>query len=246
MQPEDCWCQEPTLFYHCNGDLLEVGSCRLCLNFHPSTNMIAIRNMLEGKIVPSIVFEILNIHFKDDDLLLMICGECIARAEILHSIWAAFLAAEKDFTKLLATAQTSALEIHSKIVLEHPSVDAFIEETELCSIAEAENEQSLQLTLPPDEPFLRSPFKDTAVIAPKTITRFRNSTKSVALKAVVGRKCYICVTVFEDANELLQHLSEVHATNVGYHCKGCFSKFRQVIAYNRYLGRHETKERPNK
>ncbi|XP_058833665.1 zinc finger protein 675-like [Topomyia yanbarensis] len=93
---------------------------------------------------------------------------------------------------------------------------------------------------------LRSPFKDTAVIAPKTITRFRNSTKSVALKAVVGRKYYICVTVFEDANELLQHLSEVHATNVGYHCKECFSKFRQVIAYNRHLGRHETKERPNK
>ncbi|XP_058449869.1 zinc finger protein ZFP2-like isoform X2 [Malaya genurostris] len=232
-QSDEYWYQEPTLFTHCNGELSEVASCRLCLNFHPSSNMIALSSVLDKEIVTSFLYKSLNIAFKDDDFLQMVCGECIVRSEILQSIWTSFLAAEQNFINIVATAQTCAREIHSKITLEHPPIDSFIEEVEidtlpeLSTVGEVDDKASH-----PEEPLPDPSHEETETIDRKaTSTRFKQPTKrnekKALLRAVIGRKCYICVTVFEDANELLSHLTE-------------------VISYNRHLGRHEAKERPNK
>ncbi|XP_039439786.1 zinc finger protein 431-like isoform X1 [Culex pipiens pallens] len=81
---------------------------------------------------------------------------------------------------------------------------------------------------------------------PKTTTVKRDKNGPSSLKAVRTRKCYICVQVLTDANELMSHLTEVHAPTKDFHCKECGVDFPQVITFNVHLSRHDETERPYK
>uniref|UniRef100_A0A1Q3F647 C2H2-type domain-containing protein n=1 Tax=Culex tarsalis TaxID=7177 RepID=A0A1Q3F647_CULTA len=81
---------------------------------------------------------------------------------------------------------------------------------------------------------------------PKSATVKREKSGPKSLKAVRSRKCYICVRVLTDANELMSHLTEEHAPKKDFHCKECGVDFPQVITFNVHLSRHDETERPYK
>ncbi|XP_055525755.1 zinc finger protein 624-like isoform X2 [Wyeomyia smithii] len=188
--------------------------------------MASIADILGENSIAASVAEALNITLRDEDFLPLICMQCLARVEILLAIRTMFLKAEREFTALIEIAQTSALEIHNNFTLEHPPVDAFIEEELTMLDSKSDTEQNLksqahELAMT----FLGSPLKK---------------------EKDQGKKCYICMTVFPNTSVLLSHLTKLHATRNGYRCNECMLDFSHVIALNRHLSWHQWSERANK
>ncbi|XP_053698106.1 zinc finger protein 345-like [Sabethes cyaneus] len=233
-QPDEFYYQEPTLFTHCTVGYIEVGSCRMCLKFYPAVEMVSVTDTLGGKSIAAEMAEALDINLRDEDFLPLICIQCLARFEILLTIRTSFVKAEKQFKDLIDIAQTTALEIHNNFTLEHPSVDAFIEEEydlpndDVENVSKQRESQALSVSQ-----LINPQNKDSkGNIA-------RKKQKSNRLKAMHGKKCYICATIFPNATELLSHLAVEHATKDGYNCNECLQDFSHVIVFNRHLSRHE-------
>lgn len=210
--------------------------------------MVAAEGHLEGNDIKSVVYESLSVGFKENDFLKLICIECLARLELLNSLQRDFAQAEVEFQELLQNSSDSANYIHSMVKLTHPSVDTFIEEEHAESSSDPDYDLIEEWT-PPKTSVSKKQKKGTnrlTKLISKTNSKPKQPKRATNLNAIVGRKCYICSTVLEDANELSLHLTENHANKTDYHCGECSLDFPLLATYNRHLSRHEKSERPHK
>lgn len=247
---EDLRYREPKLFLNGNGEKVEIVSCRLCLHFYPRYCVVSSDGILDGVDLKSTIYEALSIALGEDDFLQHICMECLARLEILNSIQREFSQAEVEFQELLKSARESTFDVHSMVKLEHPSVDAFIEEERAESTPEPEYD-IVEEVIHDETATEKATVKVTITERKRKglpVVKVRKKRRRVQLNLVkmMKRKCYICSTVLKDANELSLHLTEMHSTTSGYHCKECSKDFPLLPAYNRHLSRHDQSERPFK
>ncbi|XP_019541226.3 zinc finger protein ZFP2 [Aedes albopictus] len=70
------------------------------------------------------------------------------------------------------------------------------------------------------------------------------SRKRCKLKGLTERKCYMCVQLFETAEELFSHMVEHVDHNLT--CEACDESFPNLTKYNRHLSKHDPVERPIK
>ncbi|XP_055636777.1 zinc finger protein 3 homolog [Toxorhynchites rutilus septentrionalis] len=242
--------QEPTLFANCLGEYVEIGSCRLCLRFYPASAMISRHEFTEENTSSVIIEQLMNVCFQDNDFLHLICQECLARIEILNSIQTFFANNAAEYQEVAKIGESSAQELHCTIKLEHPSVDAFIEEETNEWTPELHDTvvdlSSEEHGLSSNESELATEVSGLIIADEFGSDQVGATVNSNTMKKTMDRKCYICVKVLDDANDLLSHLTEQHATKTDYHCHECDKKFPEVAPYNRHLGRHEGNERPHK
>ncbi|XP_055601849.1 zinc finger and SCAN domain-containing protein 2-like [Uranotaenia lowii] len=66
------------------------------------------------------------------------------------------------------------------------------------------------------------------------------------LRNILDKKCYICDILLENNDELVAHLTELHAGKVDYRCDECKKSFGKVTIYNRHLSCHDITIRPRK
>uniref|UniRef100_A0A8D8J0Q1 Zinc finger protein 235 n=2 Tax=Culex pipiens TaxID=7175 RepID=A0A8D8J0Q1_CULPI len=66
------------------------------------------------------------------------------------------------------------------------------------------------------------------------------------LRNILDKKCYICELIVENNDELVAHLTEVHAGKIDYRCNECNKSFGKVTIYNRHLSCHDITVRPRK
>ncbi|XP_062556305.1 zinc finger protein ZFP2-like isoform X2 [Armigeres subalbatus] len=64
------------------------------------------------------------------------------------------------------------------------------------------------------------------------------------LKGLTERKCYMCVRLFDTAEELFSHMVEHVEHNLT--CDACDESFPNLTKYNRHLSKHDPVERPVK
>ncbi|XP_055535872.1 zinc finger protein ZFP2-like [Wyeomyia smithii] len=70
------------------------------------------------------------------------------------------------------------------------------------------------------------------------------SKRKISLKGITERKCYMCVQLFETAEELFSHMV-AHIDQI-LTCEVCKESFSNLTKYNRHLAKHDPIERPNK
>ncbi|XP_055531505.1 zinc finger protein 708-like [Wyeomyia smithii] len=66
------------------------------------------------------------------------------------------------------------------------------------------------------------------------------------LRHILAKKCYICNVSLEDTDELIAHLTAMHAGKIDYKCDDCNKTFGKVTIYNRHLSCHDITIRPRK
>ncbi|XP_058449903.1 zinc finger protein 883-like isoform X2 [Malaya genurostris] len=243
----DCNYQEPSKFTNCDGSYVEVSSCRLCLAFHRSDDMVEPESRLREKQLISHVDELFNIKLRNDDLLTLICHECFARIEILLSIKQKTAATEVAYQQLVRIGQEQASKVVKHEAEAFPdnivkfevhledSLDSELYIDEKDSNWEPDvSDQSLQ------------DHKNHRTKSMKIVKCKIKNKRPIRVADTIKRKCYICVSVFADASELLSHLVEIHTTNTVYRCEECSLDIPVLTMFNRHLSRHDAKERPYK
>ncbi|XP_055625233.1 zinc finger protein ZFP2-like isoform X2 [Toxorhynchites rutilus septentrionalis] len=66
----------------------------------------------------------------------------------------------------------------------------------------------------------------------------------ILIKGLTERKCYMCVKLFDTAEELFSHIV-AHVDHI-LHCEACDESFPNLTKYNRHLAKHDPIERPVK
>ncbi|KXJ83924.1 hypothetical protein RP20_CCG026951 [Aedes albopictus] len=237
--------REPKLFANGNGEKVEITSCRLCLQFFPRSYVLSADGNLAGSDLKSTIYEALTIAIGEGDFLQHVCIECLARLELLVSIQREFSQAEVEFQELLKSARECSFDVHSMVKL-----DALIDEERAESTPEPEYD-IVEEIIDDGQTAEKATVRVTITERKKTgpaVVKVRKKRKQVNLNLVniMKKKCYICSTVFKDANELSLHLTEMHSGKDGYHCEECSLDFPLLPAYNRHLSRHDKSERPHK
>lgn len=205
--------------------------------------MVSTEVCLESDDLKSVVYGSLSVGFEKNDFLKMICMECLARLDLFISVQREVVQAEAEFQELLKIANDSANDIHSMIKLTHPSVDTFIEEEHAESSSDLDYDLIEEWTPPKTSVLIK---QSSVKLNTRARLKQKQSKRATTLNAIVGKKCYICSTVLEDANELSLHLTENHANKTVYRCTECSLEFPFLATYNRHLSRHEQSERPHK
>ncbi|XP_058459648.1 zinc finger protein ZFP2-like [Malaya genurostris] len=72
----------------------------------------------------------------------------------------------------------------------------------------------------------------------------RKARKTIYVKEMVERKCFICVKLFQKPEELFEHL--LTHVNHDLTCNICNEIFSNLTKYNRHLAKHDPNDRPFK
>ncbi|XP_058811900.1 zinc finger protein 883-like [Topomyia yanbarensis] len=234
--------REPSRFMNCFGHHVEVSSCRLCMAFYDSSEMISPEAYLEGKPIAAHVYESLNIILQSNGMLKLICQECFTRIEIINTIKRKSAETELAYEQLVRIGQAKEhqlvkVEVDVKEEMTLDYTEMYDEEDSIDEWKPNESELSLGDT----ENIPRRGSRRVKTDLPK-----ENAISPIKIKDQVKKTCYICVTVFADANELLLHLTEKHTTKTTYRCEECSLDIPVLVMYNRHLSRHSETERPHK
>ncbi|XP_058833673.1 zinc finger protein ZFP2-like [Topomyia yanbarensis] len=150
--------------------------------------------------------------------------------------------------------ENDVMEIIETVSFENEPVktEEIFENTDNCVWNTNDHEYSLSKTDMPVEPIAKNDErrKLKLKIDPTNIrrkVRGRPSTgrkNKVILKGMTDRKCYICVRLFKNPEELLSHII-VHVDQ-DLTCNVCHETCLNIAKYNRHLAKHDSVERPFK
>ncbi|XP_058811898.1 zinc finger protein 675-like [Topomyia yanbarensis] len=248
---DECSYREPSRFTNCEGSYVEVSSCRLCLAFHHSTDMIDPKSTIGEKLIASLVQENFNISLRKKDVLTLICQECLVQIDILSTIKLKFAETSIAYQQLVKMGQEQLQNLDIKIEQEHFPMDIIMEDVRFDDFLEPETlveEDSSDDGCKTEES--ETPPKTRKGRRKRNLKQSRKEVKKpkppINLVDHAERKCYICVTVCADANDLVLHLTEKHTSKDGYRCIECSLDIPGLAKYNRHLSRHDETERPHK
>ncbi|XP_053689157.1 zinc finger protein 420-like [Sabethes cyaneus] len=232
-QPNPYSYEEPSRFIDGDGTSTQIGSCRMCLTFHASKDMVAIAGTVADRPIASLL-DTMGINFLEDDFLQLICVTCLARLEMFTFLHTKVAQSELEFQHLLEKSQDIVL--HTDIKPEEvPFVDIIKEEILL--------ESEISIKDVSDDEYI--PMDQEEESSSLTVKREKKSSKShsksvpnVSLQEKIERSCYICDTIHPDVSQLLIHLTKSHSSEMGYRCDECSLDIPLVYAYNRHLSRH--------
>ncbi|XP_065072991.1 zinc finger protein 502-like [Ochlerotatus camptorhynchus] len=229
--------QEPKIFVDGNGEDVEIESCRLCLRFYPSCELVSKNGKLGGIDIKSNVYESLRIAFLVNDFLDLVCTQCIARVELLKAIQKDFVQTEIKFQQLIKFSRQPLVEV----IVDQEQVEVALEPADLV-IKEFDSE------IPTEIFEIKKDETEERFVTTRTywMDKQQPDKEDISLREIVLKKCYICSTVLPDANELALHLTENHSTKSVYRCEECSLDIPILGAYNRHLSKHDQSERPLK
>ncbi|XP_058811897.1 zinc finger protein ZFP2-like [Topomyia yanbarensis] len=253
---DGCRYREPSRFANCDGSYVDVSSCRLCLGFYHKTAMVMPKSTSSEKRLVSNIYELFNIDLQHDDLLTLICQECLVRIEILSTIKQKITETDRAYQQLVRIGQEHILA-HTVKIEPDPFPDEIIKEEALSEDLfdpEPYVEDNSSDEWKPDESEISSKVQKSqpkrgvkrTKREQKKEPRVKHEKKKESVVENVKRKCYICKTFLADANELVSHLIENHTSEKVYRCEECSLDIPVLTMYNRHLSRHDETERPIK
>ncbi|XP_065090487.1 zinc finger protein 624-like [Ochlerotatus camptorhynchus] len=267
--------QEPCLFEDRNGELSEVCSCRICLQFYHRNEMVSMDSKVGRKTVSGLIKRILGLTLEDKDFLMQICEECLVKLDICLNWIQEAKTVGAQFNELAVAAEnekTTFLESKNELVElcddQDLCVDEFVETIRIDQDSSKYVAFEVDLIPEPGESQYDSNVEFVAVASDETgllltekspkrkrrrgPARARKRSLPVVVvqkqdfKAILARKCYICNTLHSSNNDLIGHLP-THAANADYQCAECGDKrFNKVSSYNHHLSFHDLENRPMK
>ncbi|XP_055540268.1 zinc finger protein 345-like [Wyeomyia smithii] len=241
--------EEPSRFVYRDGTSTQIGSCRMCLAFYLSEDMVSLEGSIGEENITSLL-EFLGVSLHDNHFLQLICLPCIAQIEIFTTLQTKFTQSELNFRELLQKSRN--IEQHLNIKVEETDSPQGYDMREDASMEDSIKPEFVINQDSSDEEYVLITHQNRSNRARKKVscqTRPKNkkSTKqTISLKEKLERKCYICNTVQLDANQLMAHLTKTHTSEKGYRCVECSLDIPLLYAYNRHLSRHDESERPLK
>nr|XP_019531001.2 myoneurin-like [Aedes albopictus] len=103
--------QEPSQFLDQNGKFAEVGSCRICLKFYHSHEMMSTDKKLQRKTISALVQKILGTSIMKADFLHKICEECLVKLDLCFRWIKNAKIAEVHYQQLTTVVQSENLYI---------------------------------------------------------------------------------------------------------------------------------------
>ncbi|XP_058449914.1 zinc finger protein 888-like [Malaya genurostris] len=248
----ECSYQEPSRFTNCEGIYVEVSSCRLCLAFHNSADMVHIKSTLGETVIASHVAEYFNITFRNRDILQLVCQECLVQIDMLSTVKQRFAETENAYQQLVRMGLEQEQYLDIKIKFEQSPMELVMEDVPPSDfyVPETVAQEGSSEDYKPEESEILTKMRRTR--RRRNLNKIKKDQKRGSSKPPINlvdnaeRKCYICVTVCEDANDLVLHLTEKHTSKEGYRCNECSLDIPGLAKYNRHLSRHDETERPHK
>ncbi|XP_053681929.1 zinc finger protein 431-like [Sabethes cyaneus] len=247
--------EEPSRFLHRDETCTQISSCRACLAFHPSEDMVSLEDSIGEKSI-AYLLEMLDVSVYENNFLKLICLSCIAQIEIFTALRTKFTQSELAYKELLQKSRNVVQYFDIKVEVDSEQVAMVEEETLMQTSMKAEfdvNQDSYDDEYKPVPSRNRSSRTEKRRRGPKkrnscklTSNENEKQDEQISLKKKMERKCYICNTVLPDANQLLVHLTKTHPSKTGYKCDECSLEIPLLYAYNRHLSRHDKSERPLK
>ncbi|XP_055547626.1 zinc finger protein 345-like [Wyeomyia smithii] len=260
VQPEVLIYQEPTRFVNKLGQPVELASCRLCLRFHPKTQMFSVDGSMCGQTLSSIILQTLRVRVKPLEFLQHICLGCFVKLDMIRTMQNQCLMRDVTYRSLeLKTILLESVPTAKQVKQEPVSLEATAQE-ESCELAFEvtikEETDCVQLTSNPKPKMVSKLGRaKNATKRKKYKPRKKGKVlrelppKQVRLISICAKTCYICSTkiLFTTTDELYSHLTEKHAGQIDYVCELCEGrKFPLVSNYNTHLSLHDPVERPLK
>ncbi|XP_055545334.1 zinc finger protein 62 homolog isoform X2 [Wyeomyia smithii] len=236
--PDKYGYEEPSIFVHCNETSTEISSCRLCLAFYPSKDMVPLEGTLGENNIASLL-ESMEMSIRDDHFLRLICLPCLTQLDILTALHSKFSQSEQLFQGLLAKSQNKMQDDDFKENASSPQE----------KLMDRQNNKPKVRQKPLNDDVRRSERhikKSSSADAPTNNNNKAKKKQASSLNNKLERYCYICETFQSDSNQLTLHLIEMHTSETGYHCEECHLDIPLLTSYNRHLSRHDELERPLK
>ncbi|XP_053698182.1 zinc finger protein 492-like [Sabethes cyaneus] len=239
--------EEPSKFIHSDGTCTTISGCRMCLAFFPNEDMVAIAGTV-GKQKIAFLLDRMGVNFSENNFLQSICLTCFAQLEIFTFLRTKVTKSEQGFQQLLQKSQNimqhadkpeevlCPVDIKMEMLSE-PEFDVNNSSDEeykpIVQRKRASRKVKLLEDPSPNKTGVRKSVKKRRARASKTKVKYETS-----LQEKIKQTCYICNTVYPDANQLMIHLTENHNSESGYRCDECSLEIPMLYTYNRHLSRH--------
>ncbi|XP_055525756.1 zinc finger protein 883-like [Wyeomyia smithii] len=231
--------EEPSTFIHRDETCTQISSCRMCLSFYPTQDMVPLESCIGEREIASLL-ELLRIDLHENQFLRMICLACIARIEIFVSLHTNFTQSERAFQELLQKSRDVQYPAF-KIEYVSPQLDTVAAESESHANQDASDEY-----IPIISHCRNTRSRSVNPMKISLNNGKKPSEESLSLKEKIDRNCYICHTIQPDASQLTIHLMVNHTSEMGYRCDECSLDFPLLHVYNRHLSRHDESHKPYK
>ncbi|XP_055525753.1 zinc finger protein 431-like [Wyeomyia smithii] len=234
--------EEPSKFISRDETCTQIFSCRMCLTFHPTEDMVSLEGTIGERTISSLL-EMLGLDLQNNQFFQMICLACIARIEIFTSLQTNFTQSEIAFQDLLQKSQNIQY-LEFKIEISSPQLTIVEDEEEFTEFESytyqnASDDESIPTVA-------QKSWKQREKRTMRQSMKNKKSQESISLKEKIDRNCYICDTIQPDANQLMVHLTENHSSEMGYRCEECSLDIPLLYMYNRHLSRHDQSKLPLK
>ncbi|KAL1378772.1 hypothetical protein pipiens_015358 [Culex pipiens pipiens] len=226
--------QEPARFVDENGLPIELASCRLCLQFRPTSDMVPSLGQLTSlDNLSTILQQTAKIKQSPSDIPNMICTECLVKVDLIHALRSQFAAQDALYRSLQSAEATCQLEV----------VEATVQDEYGEQKLEPLEEDDCEVDFDADD---GSNYSEEFNQEDRG-TKRKRSKKGVKMSSLIARKCYLCkVAPFANPIDLLNHLSEEHAPEGDLSCAECNDGkvFETIQRFNRHMSHHDGEDRP--
>ncbi|XP_065092499.1 zinc finger protein 595-like [Ochlerotatus camptorhynchus] len=265
--PNDRGYQDPTVFVNRTGKRVDLTCCRLCHRFESTSQMYSLDGKISGQHLNEAILQTMKIRLKqeEDPRFLSICHSCLVKVDLVKVIQNKYL--------ILAACHGCFLQEQTPLELVEPAVNNMVIGEEMIIKEEGLSEETIvkdekmkanmgdktvqadtQLVIKLEEQGEVKVDESDAVKPKKRVVVKRkvedkvhqiSTLKTIRLRTVAAKTCYICPTVLADAEHLLAHLTEKHAGKIDYICPHCDGKqLKTVLSYNGHLSLHDSSGRP--
>ncbi|XP_053689106.1 zinc finger protein 616-like [Sabethes cyaneus] len=244
--------EEPSIFVYRYKISRKISSCRACLAFYPSEEMLTLESRIGEKNITALL-ESMDMCISKHHFLQLICLPCVAQLDMLTSLRMKFTQSELNFQHLIETSQNFNNETETCLTQADSRQREIIIEVETLELVDKQENRSEENT--PKAQQSHSSSCSKRVEPPKQESSSKSQTNnndkqkkncSISLTSVnqkLERYCYICSTFLTDCSQLMVHLTETHTSETGYRCEDCSLDIHLLTAYNSHLSRHDESER---
>ncbi|XP_062543094.1 zinc finger protein 431-like [Armigeres subalbatus] len=110
--------REPSLFRDRQGNIVDVTSCRLCLQFDLRSRMFPKVGKMEHVSLSSTIRAVMKVSLATDDFLTEICERCLVKVDVLKSWARETLQQEMDFKELMGFARQECQTLDGDVKVE--------------------------------------------------------------------------------------------------------------------------------
>ncbi|XP_055585748.1 zinc finger protein 708-like [Uranotaenia lowii] len=213
--------QEPSRFHDSKGNLIEVYSCRLCLQFYPREDLSTNALWSEDTELLSVLCDVLKISPLTEDFTRLICLPCLARVEILKSLRKMYLESDRDFRNVTGYMQDYNLALQNE-----KSYNTCIMEQKVFSNPKESPNRELTISI------LR-------------VESINNLTEKDSKSEAKSYRCRHCEESFSLISDLNSHASQTHGDETPHmcpECKKCFRFRHNLLKHQNYM--HKNVKRP--